>query len=125
MAKEEIEYIKYEEQTLPDVETVQEDFQYWKSIEKLDANIALRNWGWWSWSVSDWWDIWWTLSDQTDLQAEFDAKQETLVSWTNIKTINWNSVLWSWDLSISVDINPYWRDDNGYFKLPVWNSMYQ
>lgn len=27
--------------------------------------------------------------------------QEELVSWTNIKTINWNSILWSWNLVIS------------------------
>ena len=27
-------------------------------------------------------------------------KQDTLVSWTNIKTINWNDILWSWNLVI-------------------------
>lgn len=48
--------------------------------------------------------------------------QEELVSWTNIKTINWNSILWSWNLVISwwgwsgedndydavVDVNGWW-----------------
>ena len=38
--------------------------------------------------------------------------QEELVSWTNIKTINWNSILWSWNLVIS-----WWGwsgEDNDY-----------
>ena len=30
-----------------------------------------------------------------------DTKQETLVNQTNIKSINWNSILWSWDLQIA------------------------
>jgi hypothetical protein len=42
-----------------------------------------------------------TLSDQTDLQAELDAKQATLVSATNIKTINGSSLLGAGDLTIS------------------------
>lgn len=42
-----------------------------------------------------------TLSDQTDLQGALDAKQDDLVSGTNIKTINGNSVLGSGDLVIS------------------------
>ena len=29
------------------------------------------------------------------------SKQDTLVSWTNIKTINWTSILWGWDIVIS------------------------
>jgi hypothetical protein len=29
------------------------------------------------------------------------AVQATLVSWTNIKTINWNSILGSWNLTVS------------------------
>ena len=33
--------------------------------------------------------------------ATFNGKQDTLVSWTNIKTINGNSILWSWDLPVS------------------------
>lgn len=28
------------------------------------------------------------------------SKQDTLVSWTNIKTINWTSILWSWDIVV-------------------------
>lgn len=42
-----------------------------------------------------------TLSNQTDLQTALDAKQATLVSSTNIKTINGASVLGSGDLVVS------------------------
>ena len=42
-----------------------------------------------------------TLSSQTDLQTALDAKQATLVSATNIKTINGSSVLGSGDLTVS------------------------
>jgi hypothetical protein len=49
----------------------------------------------------EWGDITGTLSNQTDLQNALDAKQETLVSATNIKTINGTSVLGSGDLPIS------------------------
>lgn len=34
-------------------------------------------------------------------------KQDTLVSWINIKTINWNSLLWSWDITISAWASKY------------------
>jgi hypothetical protein len=50
---------------------------------------------------SSWGDITGTLSDQTDLQTALDAKQDDLVSGTNIKTINGSSVLGSGNLSIS------------------------
>ena len=36
---------------------------------------------------------------QTDKDS-WDWKQDKLVSWTNIKTINWDSVLGSWDITI-------------------------
>lgn len=45
-----------------------------------------------------------TLSAQTDLQAALDAKQATLVSATNIKTINGSSVLGSGDLVVSAGV---------------------
>lgn len=34
-------------------------------------------------------------------KSTWDWKQSALVSWTNIKTINSNSILWSWNLEIS------------------------
>lgn len=77
-------------------------------------------------TVTDWADwIWWDMFKSENLSwltsyptartnlwvyssSEVDAlipdiswKQDVLVSWTNIKTINWNSVLWSWDMTIS------------------------
>lgn len=42
-----------------------------------------------------------TLASQTDLQTALDAKQATLVSATNIKTINGSSILGSGDLVVS------------------------
>ncbi len=48
-----------------------------------------------------WGSITGTLSDQTDLQNALNAKQATLVSGTNIKTINGTSLLGSGDVSIS------------------------
>ena len=48
-----------------------------------------------------WGSITGTLSAQTDLQSALNAKQDTLVSGTNIKTVNGNSLLGSGDLTIS------------------------
>ena len=48
-----------------------------------------------------WGNITGTLSNQADLQLALDGKQATLVSGTNIKTINGNSILGSGDLTVS------------------------
>ena len=48
-----------------------------------------------------WGTITGTLSNQTDLQNALDTKQATLVSGTNIKTINATSLLGSGDITIS------------------------
>ena len=48
----------------------------------------------------EWGNITGTLSNQTDLQSALDGKQDTLVSGTNIKTINGTSVLGSGDLAV-------------------------
>jgi len=50
---------------------------------------------------TSWGTIIGTLSDQTDLQSSLDAKQDELVSGTNIKTINGSSVLGSGDINIT------------------------
>jgi hypothetical protein len=50
---------------------------------------------------SSWGSIGGTLSSQTDLQNALNAKQDTLVSGTNIKTINSTSILGSGNLSIT------------------------
>ena len=49
---------------------------------------------------ADWGQIGGTLSNQTDLQTALDAKQASLVSGTNIKTINGNSLLGSGNIEI-------------------------
>lgn len=48
-----------------------------------------------------WGTITGTLSTQTDLQSALNAKQDTLVSATNIKTINGSTILGSGDLVVS------------------------
>lgn len=48
-----------------------------------------------------WGTITGTLSAQADLQAALDAKQATLVSGTNIKTVNGNSLVGAGDVVIS------------------------
>ena len=55
---------------------------------------------------ASWGSISGTLSSQTDLQTALNAKQNTLVSATNIKTINGNSILGSGDLVVSATANP-------------------
>lgn len=52
-----------------------------------------------------WGSITGTLSSQTDLQTALNAKQDTLVSGTSIKTINGTSLLGSGDISISGSIS--------------------
>lgn len=39
--------------------------------------------------------------DIEGLVSDLSSKQETLVSWTNIKTINGTSLLWSGNITIS------------------------
>lgn len=48
----------------------------------------------------EWGDIVGTLSDQTDLQNALNAKQDTLVSGTNIKTVNSTTLLGSGNLDV-------------------------
>ena len=54
-------------------------------------------------SQASWGNIQGTLSDQTDLQDALDDKQDELVSGTNIKTINNESILGSGDIVISAN----------------------
>lgn len=50
---------------------------------------------------NSWGSITGTISSQTDLQAALNAKQDDLVSGTNIKTINGASIIGSGDLVVS------------------------
>lgn len=70
---------------------------------------------------------------KASLQIFFDSiYQAVLVSWTNIKTINWNSVLWSWNLSVwlntvnnetlSGNKTLVWWTDKPIQNLTTWAS---
>lgn len=65
----------------------------------------------------------------TDLQTQVDAKQATLVSGTNIKTINNTSLLGSGNISISVPTAvSQLTNDSGYLTLatlPIYNGSVQ
>jgi hypothetical protein len=54
-----------------------------------------------------WGGITGTLSTQTDLQTALNAKQDTLVSTTNIKTVNGNTLLGSGNLTIGPKLLGY------------------
>lgn len=45
-------------------------------------------------------NIAWDPYDNANLDSALDAKQDVLVSWTNIKTVNNNSLLWSGNVSV-------------------------
>lgn len=45
-------------------------------------------------------NIAWDPYDNTNLDSALDAKQDLLVSWTNIKTVNNNSLVWSGNVSV-------------------------
>jgi len=68
-------------------------------IKASDSDFATE-WGT-ATAAAAWGAITGTLSAQTDLQAALDAKQPTLVSGTNIKTLNGSTILGSGDLVIS------------------------
>lgn len=53
-----------------------------------------------------WWDIIGSIASQTDLASALGAKQDTLVSGTNIKTVNGTSLLGSGNVVISAG-TPY------------------
>ena len=42
----------------------------------------------------------WQPTDNTNLATALSAKQDTLVSWTNIKTVNSTSLLWTGDVTV-------------------------
>jgi hypothetical protein len=66
----------------------------------INGNICAKTTGG---SVA-WGTITGTLSSQTDLQTALNAKQDTLVSGTNIKTINSTSILGSGNIVISTGL---------------------
>ena len=63
----------------------------WNSLPYAGASVGIVPWG----SISG------TLSAQTDLVAALAAKQATLVSGTNIKTVGGVSILGAGDIPVS------------------------
>ena len=74
--------------------------EYGVSEQRLAIAIA-ENVNFGSGSTAVWGGISGTLSNQTDLSTALSLKQNTLVSGTNIKTINSNSLLGSGDLVVT------------------------
>ena len=62
----------------------------------------------------------------SNLSDTVDWKQDKLVSWTNIKSVNWNSLLGSWNLvlhsSISVTLSASWWSNKTQTVTATWVS---
>lgn len=69
------------------------------TISEATPNIIQQGGGGGTWG-----SITGTLSAQTDLQSALDAKQAALVSGTNIKTVNGNSLVGSGDVTINAGV---------------------
>ena len=55
----------------------------------IDANNVISN----TQTSAEWWNITWTLADQTDLQNALNAKQDNLVAGTNIQiAADWKTI---------------------------------
>lgn len=86
------------------------------NIKTINWNSILWPWniviqGWWTVTVDD------TLSNTSEnpvqnkvINTALQNKQDTLVSGTNIKTINNTSILWNGNIEIQ----------GGWWKLPIW-----
>jgi len=80
------------------------------------------------WDEAAWWNISWTLSDQTDLQNALNSKQNTLTAWENIKiasnVISANNVfiITEDDVTVSTDdtkwVAPY-NTSYGYTNIDI------
>ena len=64
------------------------------------------------------------LADSTSLRTTWSNKQAALVSWTNIKTINWNSILWSWNLD-TPNTTYSQATDSTLWLIKLWSSTAQ
>lgn len=89
-----VEYIDYKENNLPSAENIQDEFRYWKSQEKLDAWIALRNF---KWNVK---------VSPTDTTAGY--LEDKLVAWQGVIIEKQNSP-WNENLKLSWEFT-FWGD---------------
>lgn len=91
----------------------------WKTISSTDTtytawvNVSISNNNVISAtdSKAEWWNISWTLSDQTDLNTALGWKQDTLIAWANIqiasdgKTVSATDTTYTAGTWISIDAN--------------------
>ena len=75
--------------------------------------------------LTDWWDTTlhthdWRYYTETETNSLLSNKQDTLVSWTNIKTVNGTSLLWSWNIVISGWWLSY-SEINSSQSISTWN----
>ena len=70
------------------------------TIKTINGNSVLGSGNLTVGGSATWGGITGTLSTQTDLQSALDAKQDDLISGTNIKTINGNTLLGSGDVAV-------------------------
>lgn len=57
-----------------------------------------------------------------ELETWLATKQDELVSWVNIRTINWTSILWNWDITTPTWI-PSQTWEAGKFLTTDWTSV--
>lgn len=107
--------------------TIQYNDATWK-IE-IGASWSLTTVSW-SWITGD-------LNNQVDLKNALDNKQETLISWANIATINWQTLLQSWNIAvwnsiiqqfiawwyIGTGMPTYLNDNWKVYEADVWNKF--
>lgn len=74
--------------------------KFHNQVDSMIASFALRS----EVSGTTWGSITGTLSSQTDLQSALNEKQATLISGTNIKTVNGNSLLGSGNITINAGV---------------------
>lgn len=73
------------------------------------------------WKTVSFSEIAWDPYDNTDLSNALADKQDELVSGTNIRTINWTSILWSWDITTPVWWDVYWPASSTDWHLALFD----
>ena len=91
--------------------------QVWDVPVYVDADTFQWWSGWW-WGTVAFSNILGDPYDNTNLSNALADKQDELVSGVNIRTINWTSVLWSWDI-----VTPVWWSDIEYVTQAEYNAL--